>query len=128
MKTLLSASLLAFMLCGPALADPPAAPAAPAAGDAPLHVHVVLKSAKHARSFTVATTAHSCAKAEAKEADREDFVHVCQTDETGKGVRLELDWTTREGAAEYRESSTVVLARGAKVELGSDDMRLTVQL
>jgi hypothetical protein len=120
MKTLTMSSVLVFMLCAPALADPP---------PRPMRLAFQIKTAAGTRVHELAIAGRDCAHVVDKDTDHDDEIKACAIEDSADGVRLDLEWMTRTGPAEYKSKSSIVVARGGTLELGrSGGTRLALNL
>lgn len=123
--TLLAGSAVLLTLCAPALAQPQ--PSQPTVQ--PLAVKLTVKAGNDSRVHELAVFDHGCGKVEDKSAAYEDEINVC-TRPAPSGVQVEVSWRTRNGATEYKTTSSTVMARKhSKFEVGrSGGTRFTLQL
>jgi hypothetical protein len=112
MKSVLAASLLLTLLCGPALAE----------STATYSIELATKTTRQ----TILVADRSCGEIQLKSPNRESFLKVCAVaTENGKHVRLEVERRTRENQEETRQAAVVMAASGASYDLL--DGKLTVK-
>lgn len=120
---ILSSSIVTFLLCGPAVAQPAAPAPAPAprpapTAAAPLRVELTVTTATAARTHQVLVLEGDCATVWERGADYLDDIEVC-TGPQPSGVTVRTKWRVNEGSSEYKASWTSVIARsGARIEGG----------
>lgn len=113
-KPLIIATLLS-LLAAPALAQPQPSPAP--APPAPLAIQLTVKAGSATRVYDVAMFDHACSKVEDRASAYEDEIEVC-TRPAARGVAVEVQWHTRNGATEYKTTSSTIMRRGAQFEVG----------
>ncbi len=107
-------SSIVLALCSSAAA----APAKPARPPQPLHVKLTVKLASTTRVHELAVFDDQCNRVVEKSASYEDEIRLC-THPAPRGVLVEVEWRTRNGADEYRTSSETLMARtGSQFEVG----------
>src|SRR5262245_33017139 len=116
MTKLVTSSVLVLFLCAPALADAPSPT---------LQIGLTIAGGKDSRHYSLKLADHACGDVMSKAPQRADDIHACLKSEAAE-LRLELDWTTREGDRELRNRSTVVAARGQSFDLDCGGAKLTV--
>lgn len=118
-KTVLSSSILAMLLCGPALAAP----------DATYQVDLSVRpDGKPARNYTVRLTDHFCGTLKARLDDSLDEIKVCTDQPQGTKVPVRIEWTLVAKNRELAQSSSVITERGVKFTLDSGTAKLDVSL
>jgi len=125
MKTTLS-SLIVLVLSSSAVAAPASTPPPP---PRPLHVRLTVKVASSTRVHELAVFDDQCNRVVEKTVSYEDEIRLC-THPAPRGVMVEVEWRTRNGADEYRTSSETLMARtGSQFEVGrSGGTRFGLQL
>lgn len=114
-KPLLASSLLATLLCGPALADPSVAPT----------TTYVIELATKTQRHVIFVADRSCGEVQYKAPQREQFFRVCATASDAKHVRLDVERRTRDNHDEARTSAVVMASTGASFDLL--DAKMTVK-
>lgn len=118
-KTVLSTSILATLLCGPALAGP----------DATYQVDLSVRAdGKPVRNYTVRLTDHFCGYLKARVDDALDEIKVCTDQPQGTKVPLRVEWTLVAKNRDLAQSSSVIAERGVKFTLDSGTAKLDVSL
>ena len=118
MTKLLAVSFTLFLLCGPALADPP---------PATFKVGVTVAWGKEVRRYAVHLVDHQCGIRAKPEPATLDEIKLCVESEDG-GALVRVDWLSRQGPRELSNDSKVIVARGGSVELEGGAAKLTVSL
>lgn len=119
LKTLVSTSALLFLLCGPALADPTRGPTTA------FDLGFVVSTGAQARYYAIKLVDDTCGSVMHKDSGKtEDTIDVCVR--AGSQVKLEIDWSTRDGQRELRNRSTVIAKRGASFDLQGGGAKLGV--
>lgn len=109
----LSSSIITFLLCGPAVAQPTAPP------PASLRIELTVATAKATRMHNVIVLEGECATVGVHGVDYVDDLEVCTAPQPN-GATVRTKWHVKEGTSEYRSSWTSVVARtGARIEGGS---------
>lgn len=116
-KAVLSTSILATLLCGPALAAP----------DATYQVDLAVRAdGKPVRSYTVRLTDHFCGYLKARIDDSFDEIKVCTDQPQGTKLPVRVEWTLSAKNRELAQSSSVIAELGTKFTLDSGTARLDV--
>ncbi|MGN6108915.1 MAG: hypothetical protein ACTHU0_27665 [Kofleriaceae bacterium] len=127
-RTLCSAAIVTFVLCGPALAQPAPAPSAP---PAQLRLSLVISpgTAPNAqvRKHELALVEGGCGTVNDLGPQHHDEIQVCSKP-TEKGLLLDTDWRTRSGTTSYQMRwQSLVSRNGGTVDVGSrDGLRFTM--
>jgi len=121
MPKLLLTTLFATMFAGSAIAG---TPPAPAATTPTLDINLKLDNGRH---YAMKLVDDHCGRVASKAAAVEDNIKVCAHDD-GSHVRLDVDWSTRDGNQEIQNASVAVVAHGSSFELDGGSTRLTVAL
>lgn len=112
MKIVAGPGVVLFFLCGPALADS-GSPGRPDSHE----VHFALREAGATRTFTVIVSHdRPCATVSQKLPGHQIELKACVSHD----AHLDIEWFTRSRSGEYRSTSSLSLAHGAAVELGSE--------
>lgn len=106
------------VLAAPALADP-----VPGS----IRVEMQIKIGNDTRNHVLNVTDGSCGRVEDKAPDHTDEVKACAHVE-GTNIKLELAWHTSGDRTEYRNESSILVARGGGVELGKPGAHLLVRV
>jgi hypothetical protein len=128
LKTLLSSAVVVTLLCGPALADTPAKPAAPPAARTAMKFKLAVSDGSDVRTYELLLLADSCGSVEERAGDRMDEIKLCAHD-APQGARLGAMWKLRSKTVEHSMSFESVVAKGKAVEVGREKgARLTVTM
>jgi len=123
LESLLSASIVLSLLCGPALADTKPRAAPPASS---MRVQVKVTDGAEQRTYELWLLDDGCSTVEERSGERLDEVKLCAR-ELPNGVRLGATWKLRGKLIEHSSSFEAVVAKGKSVEVGREKgARLTV--
>lgn len=115
-------SVLAGLLCAPALAAPSTLPVGTYQVDFAVHAD------SKTRNYSLKLTDDFCGQVKAHVDDISDEINVCAARSNGTSVTLRVDWSLSAKTKALSQVSSMVVARGAKLTLDSGAATLDVAM
>jgi len=87
-----------------------------------------ITAGKDVRHYALTLVADSCGAVESHAPDLKDQIKACVRPDGTSDLRVEINWESRQGDHELKNSSTVIVARGKSFELDGGTAKLAVAL